>query len=60
MPRLTRRIPRPQARRCIPEARGIRVQALPETQRNIFIRSDQYNFIRHRLPAPAMEVVRTF
>ena len=28
----------------------------PEPQRNAFIRSDQYNFIRHGIPALAMQV----
>jgi Zn-dependent M28 family amino/carboxypeptidase len=28
----------------------------PEPQRNLFIRSDQYNFIRHGIPALAMNV----
>jgi Zn-dependent M28 family amino/carboxypeptidase len=37
-------------------ARGIRVQSDPEPQRNSFIRSDQYNFIRHGVPAVAMKV----
>lgn len=34
----------------------IRVQPDPEPQRNAFIRSDQYNFIRHGIPAVAMGV----
>jgi Zn-dependent M28 family amino/carboxypeptidase len=38
------------------KARGIRVQPDPEPQRNSFIRSDQYNFIRHGVPAVAMKV----
>jgi hypothetical protein len=42
--------------REVAEARDIRVQADPEPQRNIFIRSDQYNFIRHGIPALAMNV----
>lgn len=37
-------------------ARGIRVQPDPEPQRNSFIRSDQYSFIRHGVPALAMKV----
>jgi hypothetical protein len=32
------------------------VQPDPEPQRNSFIRSDQYNFIRHGVPALAMKV----
>jgi Zn-dependent M28 family amino/carboxypeptidase len=35
---------------------GVLVQADPEPQRNAFIRSDQYNFIRHGVPAVAMGV----
>jgi Zn-dependent M28 family amino/carboxypeptidase len=42
--------------RRVAEARGIRVQADPEPQRNVFIRSDQYNFIRHGIPALMMGV----
>ncbi|MGH9704442.1 MAG: M28 family metallopeptidase [Candidatus Acidiferrales bacterium] len=37
-------------------SRGVRVQADPEPLRNSFIRSDQYNFIRHGVPALAMKV----
>ncbi len=44
------------AAREVAEAHGITVQADPEPQRNIFIRSDQYNFIRHGVPALAMGV----
>ena len=42
--------------RQVAEANGIRVQADPEPQRNVFIRSDQYNFIRHGVPSLAMSV----
>jgi Zn-dependent M28 family amino/carboxypeptidase len=42
--------------RQIAESHGITVQADLEPQRNIFIRSDQYNFIRHGIPALAMGV----
>ena len=42
--------------REVAQAHGITVQADPEPQRNIFIRSDQYNFIRHGIPALAMGV----
>ena len=38
------------------QSRGVQVEADPEPQRNIFIRSDQYNFIRHGIPALAMGV----
>lgn len=37
--------------RAVCEKAGIVVQPDPEPQRNIFIRSDQYNFIRHGVPA---------
>jgi len=42
--------------REVAQAHGIRVQPDPEPQRNLFIRSDQYNFIRHGIPALAMDV----
>ncbi|MGE5325315.1 MAG: M28 family metallopeptidase [Actinomycetota bacterium] len=35
---------------------GVRSQPDPEPQRNAFIRSDQYNFIRHGIPAVATGV----
>jgi Zn-dependent M28 family amino/carboxypeptidase len=38
------------------QARGIAVQTDPQPLRNLFIRSDQYNFIRHGIPALAMGV----
>ncbi|HWX56551.1 MAG TPA: M28 family metallopeptidase [Verrucomicrobiae bacterium] len=40
----------------VAESLGVKVQADLEPQRNIFIRSDQYNFIRHGVPAVAMKV----
>jgi Zn-dependent M28 family amino/carboxypeptidase len=45
--------------REVAERYGIAVQADPEPQRNIFIRSDQYSFIRHGIPALAMGVGST-
>jgi len=42
--------------RKVAKARGIHVQADPEPQRNVFIRSDQYNFIRHGIPAVMLGV----
>lgn len=42
--------------RKVAEARGVQVQADPEPQRNVFIRSDQYNFIRHGIPALAIDI----
>jgi len=40
----------------IAESLGVRAQPDPEPERNAFIRSDQYNFIRHGIPALAMQV----
>src|ERR1051326_2777380 len=42
--------------REVAQGLGVEVQADPEPQRNAFIRSDQYNFIRHGVPALAMGV----
>jgi Zn-dependent M28 family amino/carboxypeptidase len=42
--------------REVAQSLGVQVQADPEPQRNGFIRSDQYNFIRHGVPALAMGV----
>lgn len=42
--------------RQVAQSLGIRSQPDPEPQRNAFIRSDQYNFIRHGIPALAMKV----
>jgi Zn-dependent M28 family amino/carboxypeptidase len=42
--------------REIAESLGVKVQPDPEPQRNLFVRSDQYNFIRHGVPAVAMSV----
>ncbi len=42
--------------RQVAEARGVTVQADPQPERNLFVRSDQYNFIRHGIPALAMGV----
>ena len=44
------------AARAAAAAHGVEVQGDPEPQRNIFIRSDQYNFIRHGIPALMMAV----
>jgi Zn-dependent M28 family amino/carboxypeptidase len=38
------------------QAFGVRVQADPEPLRNAFIRSDQYNFIRHGIPAVKLDL----
>ena len=42
--------------REIAQAHGVRVQPDPEPLRNLFIRSDQYNFVRHGIPALIMDV----
>ena len=42
--------------REVAQSLGVKVQPDPEPQRNIFIRSDQYNFIRHGVPSIAMQV----
>ena len=39
-----------------PQRCGMQVQPDPEPLRNVFIRSDQYNFIRHGIPSLAMDV----
>jgi len=44
------------AARAAAAAHGVEVQRDPEPQRNIFIRSDQYNFIRDGVPALMMAV----
>jgi len=45
----------PEAR-AVAESLGVKPQVDPEPLRNVFIRSDQYNFIRHGIPALAMKV----
>ena len=45
--------------REVAQTHGITVQSDPEPQRNIFIRSDQYSFIRRGIPALAMGVGST-
>lgn len=42
--------------REVAQGMGVKVQPDPEPQRNIFIRSDQYNFIRHGVPSVMMDV----
>ncbi len=42
--------------RTIAEAHGRKVQPDPEPLRNLFVRSDQYNFIRHGIPSVIMSV----
>ena len=41
--------------RAVASAMGLQVQADPEPQRNRFVRSDQYSFIRAGIPALAMK-----
>jgi Zn-dependent M28 family amino/carboxypeptidase len=41
--------------RAVAEAHGVQVQPDPEPLRNRFIRSDQYNFIQHGIPAVKMD-----
>ena len=42
--------------RAAAEKEGVRVQPDPQPLRNVFIRSDQYNFIKKGIPALAMDV----
>ncbi len=41
--------------RTVAAANGIQVQADKEPQRNLFIRSDQYSFVKHGVPALAFK-----
>ena len=45
--------------RRVAEADGVSVQADPQPLRNVFVRSDQYSFIRHGIPALAMDIAPT-
>ena len=42
--------------RQVAESDGVSVQPDPQPLRNIFVRSDQYSFIRHGVPALAMDI----
>lgn len=42
--------------RQVAESEGVSVQPDPQPLRNVFVRSDQYNFIRHGIPALAMDI----
>jgi Zn-dependent M28 family amino/carboxypeptidase len=42
--------------REVAQSQGVKVQPDPEPLRNLFVRSDQYNFIRHGVPSLAMMV----
>jgi Zn-dependent M28 family amino/carboxypeptidase len=42
--------------REIAQSLGVKVQPDPEPLRNLFVRSDQYNFIRHGVPSVKMNI----
>jgi Zn-dependent M28 family amino/carboxypeptidase len=42
--------------RAVAQSNGVQVQPDPEPLRNLFIRSDQYSFIRHGVPSIIMSV----
>ena len=42
--------------RQVAESDGVSVQPDPQPLRNVFVRSDQYSFIRHGVPALAMDI----
>jgi hypothetical protein len=42
--------------RTVAQSMGIQVQPDPEPKRNVFIRSDQYNFVRHGIPAVMVDI----
>jgi len=42
--------------REIAQSQGVKVQPDPEPLRNLFVRSDQYNFIRHGIPSAVFGV----
>ena len=45
--------------RQVAESDGVSVQADPQPLRNVFVRSDQYSFIRHGIPALALDIAPT-
>jgi Zn-dependent M28 family amino/carboxypeptidase len=45
--------------RQIAESEGVSVQADPQPLRNVFVRSDQYSFIRQGIPALALDIAPT-
>jgi len=47
------------AARQVAESVGVSVQADPQPLRNVFVRSDQYSFIRHGIPALALDIAPT-
>jgi Zn-dependent M28 family amino/carboxypeptidase len=42
--------------RAIAESQGVKIQSDPEPLRNLFVRSDQYNFIVHGVPSVVFSV----
>jgi Zn-dependent M28 family amino/carboxypeptidase len=44
------------AARQVAESEGVTVQADPQPLRNVFVRSDQYSFIRHGIPSLALDI----
>jgi Zn-dependent M28 family amino/carboxypeptidase len=47
------------AARQAAESVGVSVQPDPQPLRNVFVRSDQYSFIRHGIPSLAMDIAPT-
>ncbi len=47
------------AARQVAESEGVSVQPDPQPLRNVFVRSDQYSFIRHGIPALALDIAPT-
>lgn len=47
------------AARQVAEADGVSVQPDPQPLRNVFVRSDQYSFIRRGIPALALDIAPT-
>ncbi|MGH9504488.1 MAG: M28 family metallopeptidase [Terriglobales bacterium] len=45
--------------RQVAESDDVSVQADPQPLRNVFVRSDQYSFIRHGIPALALDIAPT-
>jgi len=47
------------AARQVAQSAGVSVQPDPQPLRNVFVRSDQYSFIRHGIPALALDIAPT-
>ncbi len=47
------------AARQVAQSAGVSVQADPQPLRNVFVRSDQYSFIRRGIPALALDIAPT-